>query len=556
MAIKLFGNRPGANVGNDVEELNDEFKTVTTYKLFETGKQFPPEGHVERISKQKRMKKLYDGKLAEIYERASKLLRDGSPKQAEQLEKLYIAVNLADILVTKPADLLVGETPIYETGLDDDSTEQQALNEYVKQNDLNTLIHEAAVGGGIRGDSWIKVRYGYRQDYSELMNVLSTEEFNEFMDGIDMEPIIEHVTATDVFPETSQGNAKSFKAVNIAYVEYVVTEKEEIPYLNVERHIPGYIIYERYRLYESDVVTQYGYPLQTFTIGEKVATGRDEDVIATGVPHILVRHIPYKSEDTTWEGVGGLEKIETILTAINDRMVQIDYVLWKMMDPTAYGPPLDDASGDGTTKISGAYIPVKSDEQTPGYMTWDARLDHAFKQLDSLISLAFMESETPQWLFGTVMAGAESGGSGTSHTDGVAIKQRFMPILSKVKRIRRYYDRAIRDALYFAQMLDVEHGDASFTPVYPKIHWKDGIPANEKELAEIMEIRTAGKPTIDQHTAIKRQDEVDDGQAREILNRIKGDEEREAGPPVSNPEMFRQTAAAEEETDEDEGGDN
>ncbi|RSL29120.1 phage portal protein [Salibacterium salarium] len=531
----------GGNLTNDVEELNDEFRTVITYKLFEEGKQFPPANHIERISKQKRMKTIYDGKLAEIYERASKLLRDGSPEQAEQLEKLYIGVNLADILVTKPADLLVGETPIYETGHNDESAEQQALNKYVEQNDLNTVIHESATGNGIRGDSWVKVRYGYRQDYSELMNVLSTEEFNAFIEGVDMEPIIEHVTATDVFPETSQGNAKGFKAVNIAYVEYVVNWRgEENPYLNVERHLPGFIVYERFRLYENYLEYQYGYPLQVFTIGKQVPTGRAEDVIETGVSDILVRHIPYKSEDTTWEGVGGLEKIETVLTAINDRMVQIDYVLWKMMDPTAYGPSLEDGAGNNTTKIAGGYIPVGPDEQEPGYMTWDARLDQAFKQLDELIGLAFMKSETPQWLFGTTMAGAESGGSGTSHTDGAAIKQRFMPILSKVKRIRRYYDRGIRDALWLAQQLDVIHGDANFTPVYPKIHWKDGVPANELEQAEIMQIRTGDKPTIDQHTAIKRQDEVDDGQAKETLARIEGDDERESGPAVSDPEMFRQ----------------
>ncbi|MFD2704641.1 portal protein [Salibacterium lacus] len=543
----------GQNLGNDVEELNDEFRTVVTYKLFDEGKQFPPQNHIERISKQKRMKTLYDGKLNEIYERASDLLRKSSPEQAEQLAKLYIGVNLADILATKPADLLVGETPSFETGDPDDSARQQTVNGYVENNDLITTIHESTVGNGIRGDSWLKVRYGYRQDYSELTGILSAEEFNAFLEeNADMEPIIEHVTATDVFPEISNGDAKSFKAVNIAYIEYVVNWRgEEIPYLIVERHLPGFIIHEKFEAYENDVVKRYGYPVRTFYIGKKVPTGRTEDIVATGVPEILVRHVPYKSEDTTWEGTGGLEKIETVLTAINDRLVQIDYILWKMMDPTAYGPPLDDGRNADTTKISGAYIPVKQDEQEPGYMTWDARLDQAFKQLDELIGFAFMKSETPQWLFGTTMAGSESGGSGTSHTDGAAIRQRFMPILSKVKRIRRHYDRAVRDALYIAQQLDVEHGDANFTPVYPKIHWKDGIPANEKELAEIMEIRTGAKPTIDRHTAIKRQDEVDDGQAKEIIARIEDDEEDEAGPAVSDPEMFRQAPPV-----DDEGGDN
>src|SRR5690554_8120968 len=81
-------------------------------------------------------------------------------------------------------------------------------------------------------------------------------------DDAEMEPIIEHVAADCVFPETSRGNVKQYKAVNIATVEWVVSEKKDIPYLNVERHLPGYIVYERYRLqtFEGGIDNSYGYP--------------------------------------------------------------------------------------------------------------------------------------------------------------------------------------------------------------------------------------------------------------------------------------------------------
>lgn len=488
--------------------------------IFYKGAQYPPVDSYERLSKNKRMRKLFEGNQWEVYERASGVLKEGSAEQVEQLKKLYIAVNLADILVTKPADLLVGEPPSYESGLTDDSTTQKAINSYVEENDLNVLIHESTIGCGYRGDSWIKVRFGYRQDYSEL-----------FALGIElptiakMEPIIEHVNASNVFPETASGNVKQFKAVNITSVEWVVTRNEEIPFLNIERHLPGYIVYERYRLYPDVVVNQFGVPIETFIVGDKVATGRDEDIVVTGVPYILVRHIPYKSVDDDWQGVGGLEKIESVFAAINDRLVQIDYILWKHSDPTAYGPDLEGASAGSAVRLSGAYIPVTKDDVAPGYMTWQAQLEHAFKELDLLLGIVFQMSETPQWLFGTTMA-EDKGGSGTSHTDGVAIKARFMPILSKVKRIRAHYDKAIRDALWLAQLLDVEHGGAKFEAVYPTINWKDGIPANEKELAEIMQIRTGGKSTIDVQSAIKKMDEVDDEKATEIINRIDNDDQR------------------------------
>lgn len=517
MTIAIFG------IGRKSDDDMNESGTVTyTDRLIKVGASFPPEQSRERLSKYKRMKTIYDGKSAEIYERATALLKD--TPHASQLSKLYIAANFADILATKPADLLVGEPPIFDSGLADNTPQQVAINGYVEENDLVKLIHESALSNGYRGDAWIKVRYDYRQDYSVLKEI-----GKEPPEDAEMEPIIEHITADCVFPEIANGNVKAFKAVNIASVEWVVGKKADVPYLNVERHLPGYIVYERYLLSAGigSIDNTYGYPLQTFNIVEKVATGRDNDVVETGVPTLLVHHIPYKSVDDAWEGKGTIEALESLLIAINDRLVQIDYILWKHSDPNSYGPDLE-TGGQNSVRMGGVYIPTTKEDVVPGYMTWDGQLTSAFKELETLIAMVFQIAETPQWLFGTVLGGND-GGTGTSHTDGAAIKARFMPILSKVSRIKTHYDRAIRDALYNCQLLDVVHGDAKFEAVYPTITWRDGLPKNLKEEAEVMAIRTGNKPTLDTHTAIKRMDNVDDLQADEIVKRIESDTEREVG---------------------------
>lgn len=486
--------------------------------LFETGKQFPPEDSIQRLAKYSRMRKFFKGQQWEVYDRARLLLKD-SP-QKPQLDVLYIAINLPYILTLKPADLLVGDAPIYEAGKPDSSKEQVTLNKYVEENDLNTLIYESATSNGYRGDSFMKVRYGYRQDYSEL-----TRLGLDVPEDVEMEPIIEHVNASYVFPETSIGDVKKFKAVNIAQIEWVETRNDEIPYLNIERHIPGYIIYERYRLItrpEVGVDNTYGYPITLYTIGDKVATGRDEDIVETGLSHIPVFHIPYSSVDDDWQGDGFIEKIEKALQAVEDRIAQLDFILMKHSDPTLYGPDLEGVGN--SVSFGGKYIPITKEDATPGAITWDGQLDYVFKEINFLVSYIFQMSETPQWLFGTTMADGDSGGTGTSHTDGAAIKARFMPILSKVRRIRNHYDKAIRDALYTCYLFDSQFGEYEGESVYPKIMWKDGIPKNEKEEAEIMQIRTSGKSTLDVQSAIKRQDEVDDDKAREIMSRIEDDE--------------------------------
>lgn len=499
--------------------------------LFYEGATFPPENHIERLAKYYRMKAYFDGTHKFNYDRMAELLRN-SPQHA-QLDKLYIAINLAYILTLKPADLLIGDRPTYVSGEPDASDEQKKLNSIVEENDLNTLIYESATGGGYRGDSFFLARYGKRHDLSEYEKLGIPNKGKS-------EPIIEHAAADTVFPETVDGNIKKIKAYNVTSIVWVKTEKKEIPYLNVAKHIPGYIIYERYRMDEIPEVgvnSQYGYPITTYKIVGKVPTGRKNDVVKTGATNPLVFHVPYSSVDDNWQGKGFIETVEHAIQALEDRLTQLDYILLKHSDPVMYGPELQSNPGQpqGVT-VGGKYIPLRKEDATPGAITWDGKLEAVFKEMDYLISYIFQMSETPQWLFGTTISGGgNAGGSGTSHSDGAAIKARFMPILSKVKRIRNGYDKAIRDAIWACFELEKKHGNYTGKDIYPKIHWKDGIPKNELEEAKIMEIRTGAKPTIDQKTAIKRQDEVDDMQADDILNKIDEDEKRMQ--PVS-PEVF------------------
>lgn len=510
-------------------------------RLFYEGAQYPPEDSIERLSKYYRGKAIFDGKQAEIYERATGLLK-GTPQEA-QLNNLFIAVNIADVLITKPADLIIGEPPTYESGNSGDDNAQQRLLSIIEENNLNQTIHEIVIGGGYRGDSWLKTYYAPRADVSE------TEALGLEAPVTVSEPIIEAVDAAIVFPEISRGSRKRFKAVNIAWVEWVTeaigkitaalsgTNSEEVPYLNVERHIPGYIVYERYKLSEAGVVNTYGYPVLTFIIGEKVATGRENDVEETGVSQLLVHHVPYKTTDDDWRGISGIEKVESVLAAINDRLLQIDYILFKHSDPTAYGPDLP-TEADGSVRFGGKYIPVSKDDQVPGYMTWEGQLEAAFKELDLLLGLVYQMSETPQWLFGTTLS-QDKGGSGTSHTDGAAIKARFMPILTKVKRIRVHVDRAVRDALWTAMGIENAanegvDGFVKYDAVYPKITWMDGIPKDIKAEAEVMQIRTGGKPTLDVQTAIKRMDGFNDDESDAIIRKINVDETRVNGTVTSS----------------------
>lgn len=449
-------------------------------------------------------------------------LIEGTEVEA-QYNELFVGLNIMDTLLTKPADLMIGEPPTFETGKPFDSVEQKRLNSIVEENDIKKLIRESVFGAGKRGDAWYKVFFNYRHDYSELQALGLP-----IPPGVSKESIIRPVDASYVFPELANGSRKVFKAINIAFVEVALDAdgREIASYLNVERHLPGAIQYRRFLLEDSEVVSTYGADIQTYRIAEEVSTGREKDIVETGVPTFLVHHVPYKASDDDWCGISGVEKIEDVLAAINDRLHQIDLILTLHSKPTVYGPPLDDAKF-----TPGDYIEVQDKDATPAYMTWDAKLDAAFRELELLVGHVYQHSETPQWVFGTTITSESSGGTGTSHTDAGAIKARFFPLLTKVQRIRDNVDVALRDALYTAMLLENAankgvDGWQAYEPPYPKIDWKDGLPRNEKEEAEVMQIRTGGRPTIDQHTAVKQLDGLDDAQATERVARIQEDEAR------------------------------
>lgn len=511
-----------------------EFINVTETKLFYPGAMYPPANEIPRLAKYKRGRIIYRGRHAEIYDRASALLQD--TPHADQLKTLFIAVNVMDVLCTKPADLLVGDRPTFDAGTGAGSTQQTRLDSIVEENDLTQMIYEQAIGGAYRGDSFIKTYYGQRADLSEI------EQAGLTPPKVPLEPIIEPVDPSIVFPELSRGSKKAFKAINIAWIEHEISRTSRIfpvvpgvmqaekSYLNVERHLPGYVIYERYRVDDAGVDTRWGAPISTYYIGERVPTGREVDVVETGLPVMLVDHAPHKATDDDWRGESTVEKLESVLSAINDRLVQIDYILWKHSDPTAYGPEFDEAD---TVRFGGRYIPLDKTDATPGYMTWDSQLEGAFKELDVLLGLVYQVAETPQWLFGTTLA-ADKGGTGTSHTDAGAIKARFMPILSKVKRIRAHVDRAIRNALWKAQLLENAanvgvDGFTAYEPAYPVINWRDGIPQDPKEAAEVAQIRTGNKPTQSVKDAIRELDGISDAEAEAVLARIEADEQRANG---------------------------
>jgi len=467
--------------------------------LFEVGGLYPPIEHRERIDRYRENEKLFSGKHADVFTKVQQKLTE------HHAEIVYISANLPGLICRKSADFLFGETPVFSAGKEDDAPEQKALDRIVRNNYLNITNYESAMGNAYRGDSFYKIRWG--QTYGGLVDE-SVDPFRV---------IIESQKAKYVFPETVPGDSNTILAYHIA----IPIKKGDNWELSVESHYPGVIKYATYQLRPSLVA---GTEVVEWDITAKLPDPRED--VYTGIGAPLVYHIPNYSTDESWQGIDDLSEHKAIFDEINNRLSQIATILDKHADPPMVVPSGSmeiDANGQPFLRVANAKVfEVRdSNDAEPKYVTWNGELDACFKELDRLLDILFTTAEIPP-----VALGKDN--SGTSGASGLSIKWRMNSLLAKINRKRQYYDKGLKEILLIAQLLEKANlGDQGYEVTVPHIIFKDGLPDDELEMANIMSIRTGGKPTMSQKTAIRLLDGLTDQQADAELERIREEELRD-----------------------------
>lgn len=476
---------------------------------FGVGKQFPPECHVKRIERYREHKRLFLGHHYDVFERVHNRLAK------TQRDILYTSANLAGILCKKSADLLFGESPVYSVGIDDNSPEQGAIERIVRENDLNIINYESALCNAYRGDSFYKIRYGQR--YGGVL-------------GSDIDPFrvfIEAQNAEYVFPQEDAMNATQIVAYHIAYPERApqctastVTRQEWI--IHAESHYPNRIVYRKFRANPLNIDFQGN--VTTWKMYAEITEARHE--VETGVPFPLVVHVPNYSTDDTWEGIDDLTELKPMFDELNNRLSLIATILDKHSDPAIVVPAGSMEDGEDGRPIfhtgrDKVFEAMDKNEVVPQYITWDGQLQAAFEEIKTLVDLILTVAEIPP-----VALGRDN--SGTSGASGLSIKFRMQSLLSKINRKRQYYDKGLRHVLLIAQLLEQAQASVDYDVTDVRIKFKDGLPDDEYEQAQIYSIRLGGKPTISQRTAIMHLEGYTEEQAQSELDRIEAEEKATA----------------------------
>jgi hypothetical protein len=411
-------------------------------------------------------------------------LRINDPKWSKEYYILkYVAANFAGLISKVCADMLFSE-PIQ---IDTDNGDQDFLDGLIAQNKLNTQFYESALANSRHGDAVFKIRSGYLNPGDESPTV-----------------IIEDISPSTYFPVLNAWNIRDIPA------------RQEIAWLMSR----GSVQYLRKEIHEGSTITNELWVMDGDQLKEQVdlsvlgdaAPAETQD---TGIPQSLIVHVPNWRDGSTYYGYDDYQDLMSLFYAINNRMTKGENILDKHSDPILALPEgvLDEQGKVRKESFhmfeipsDGVGTPVK-----PEYITWNASLEPAFKQIEKLVEMLYMFSETSPDAFGM----------GTGQSDsGRALKYKMMRTIAKVARKKLYYDSAIKQVLFVAQKfaqannIPLQDGVTKLKkdPVLPEIIWSDGLPIDDREIIENEEMRLAsGTQTV--VDAIKNIDNIDEDAA-------------------------------------------
>ena len=414
----------------------------------------------------------------------------------------YVVANFPGLMSRVMADMLFGETFTIDFT---DQNNQKFVDAMIADNQLITQLYESALSNSRRGDSLFKLRTGPLQN-----NPAAPEQV-----------IFEEITPAIYFPSLDVDNNRYQPKDDVLAWIFKVNNVE---YLHKETHRPGYIFHEiyRYDVQNKKIISQVDVTEFGFL-----------EVEETGVNRSLIFHIPNVRDGSGFWGTSDYKDLSQLFFALNNRITKIDNILDKHSDPILAVPPgVLDEKGKVKKEALGMFEVDNENAgfNKPEYITWNANLDNAFKEIDTIVEQLFMFSEISPGTMGLDKNGvAES---------GRALKFKLIATIRKRNRKIRYYDQAIKDmletAIELANVRGIKIGDLKpGKPERPSIDWGDGVINDVTEMVDV-ETKRIDAGISSRADSIARLDGVTPQDAKKKVKEIDSEDAITPPAPVNN----------------------
>lgn len=455
--------------------------------------EFPSKDDADRLANYQYYERLSKGLHFEAFN-----LRISNAAFSKAYSKLrYIKANFPGLLSKVMADMLFSEPVKIKV-----EKNQDFVDKFVKVNHFNTIMYESELTNSSLGDAVFKLRVA----------PLNPDDPDD-----ESTVIFEETTPKVYFPEVDPFNVKGKPKKQIIAWKFQIAKQE---YMRQEIHTYGKIENKLYTMKSNKIEKEVS--IDILKLGLK-------KVENTGVKGTLVFHVPNFRMGNVHFGDSDYSDLDQLFYAINNRLTMIDNILDKHSDPILMVPPgiLDE---DGKVKKGALGVIEHAEGETgkPEYIVWDASLENAFKEVDKIIEIMFMISEISPDILGMGQGQSDSGRS---------LKLKLLRTIAKAQRKRIYYDPAIKDIVYKAQELSKLTGAkcdgvVSGEPEYPELEWRDGLPNDDVEQADI-EAKRIESGTTSKKDSIMRLDSVDEKTAQKKVEEI--NEETKVALPIMNP---------------------
>lgn len=474
---------------------------LISLEFLKRGSQWPPESEQGRLKTYRDNRLVFEDEHAKVYD-----------EQFRRIERvvgnLSHAVSFATILsyqklmTLKIADLIFGEPPKITAGSE---TQQEVIDRVLTETNLLDAAYMCAIDVSRYGDG---------------LMLLGNPA------GV---PVISAVSPQHWHMVVERGNIKRVQFHVFAWA-YPTDEQRRQWELKVQVHNPE----------APSECEQHRYQLEGaeggWTIGREL-TAPDELQLETQLKVCPVFRVSNVLTSDRVYGIDDYQSVDSIISELMVRVSQISKVLDKHAAPSMSGPQSaleqDRATGEWRLKV-GNYFPRNNrDDPDVNYITWDASLSANFQQIELLINQLYTISEMGSAIFGDLSNKTGQVPSGS------ALRRLMMSPLAKARRIANKFDPALKGIISASAAV---YGE-SLPPQEISIKWNDGLPDDEAENAQIMNLRTGSKPTISQHTAIQRLDGLGDKDAAAELDEIRADDAAQdmgTAPPVEPPEEIQE----------------
>lgn len=417
----------------------------TLQTIFQRGKPWPPEGDGDRIKIYDENLKLWQRKHEEVYTVLKNLYAD----REKDYNKVIFLINFPKQLSTLWADLLFSEKPDLNAGQETRSATGDIIVP-AEQQYLSSLIQRISL--------WARC-YALRIDMSRYGAGLAKIYAEEGQPAK-----LQAVSPKNWFPVIGQDGEA---------VGHIIAWSTDQKVLNVEIHSSGLIQSFKLALAEGNIASD------AYDIAE----------VQTGYEHPLVFPILNAVTSDDILGTDDYQDIDPILKRLEITFTRIGRTLDAHSEPAFAVPedalgPKNPVTGERTYNAKRRIFPMGEDDKVPQYITWDGQLTAAFSLIDKALTQLYTISETCRCAFEPDTLG--------NAISGKALRMLMMRPLKKSERAKLQFDPALRQILEAISILDVKNGVQGAVALQDiRIAWKDGLPNDDMELAQIAQTKRA-----------------------------------------------------------------